>query len=66
MDCSGRPKSWEDIDVAHKDRAARIRCENATLLTGTEWRYIKVPQTKFDKLWQTEFGEHEVLAANLP
>jgi type III restriction enzyme len=43
-------KGREDIDVVHKDRAARIWCENATLLTGTAWRYVKVPQTEFAKL----------------
>jgi type III restriction enzyme len=31
----------EDIDVAHKDRAALIWCESATLLTDTAWHYIK-------------------------
>jgi type III restriction enzyme len=43
-------KGREDIDVAHKDRAALIWCENATLLTGSAWRYVKVPQMEFTKL----------------
>ena len=30
-------KGREDIDVKHKDRAAQLWCENASLLTGTEW-----------------------------
>ena len=28
-----------DIDVKQKDRAAQLWCENASLLTGAEWRY---------------------------
>jgi len=43
-------KGREDIDVAHKDRAATIWCENATLLTDTTWAYVKVPQVEFGKL----------------
>jgi hypothetical protein len=39
-------KGREDLDVAYKDPAARIRCENATLLTGISWRYVKVPQVE--------------------
>jgi type III restriction enzyme len=55
-------KGREDIDVAHKDRAARIWCENATLLTGTHWEYLKVAQTEFDGLQATEFADLRVLA----
>jgi type III restriction enzyme len=43
-------KGREDIDVAHKDRAAVIWCENATLLTDTTWTYVKAPQVEFGKL----------------
>jgi type III restriction enzyme len=43
-------KGQENIDVAHKDRAATIWCENATLLTGATWLYLKVPQVEFGKL----------------
>jgi type III restriction enzyme len=50
-------KGREDVDVAHKDRAARLWCENTTLLTGMEWKYLKVPQTEFDKLRPTEFTD---------
>jgi len=35
-------KGRKDPDVAHKDRGARLWCENATQLTGREWRYLKV------------------------
>ncbi|MGH7680000.1 MAG: hypothetical protein ACRENU_16145 [Gemmatimonadaceae bacterium] len=50
-------KGREDPDVAHKDRAARLWCENASQLTGTSWEYVKVPQTGFDKLQPTAFSD---------
>jgi len=50
-------KGREDLDVAHKDRAARLWCENATLLTGTLWQYLKVPQTEFEKLNADHFSD---------
>lgn len=50
-------KGREDVDVVHKDRAAQIWCENATILTGTPWAYVKVPQKEFDKLEATEFSD---------
>jgi type III restriction enzyme len=53
-------KGLEDVDVAHKDRAAKIWCENATLLTGTSWTYLKVMQKDYVKLHPSEFGEIEV------
>lgn len=55
-------KGREDVDVAHKDRAAQIWCENATLLTGTDWRYLKVPESEFKKLQPIEFSELAVFA----
>jgi type III restriction enzyme len=50
-------KGREDVDVAHKDRAATIWCENATLLTETTWAYVKVPQIEFGKLQPTSFAD---------
>jgi type III restriction enzyme len=50
-------KGREDVDVAHKDRAAGLWCENATLLTDTEWRYKKVPQKEFEKLGPDDFDD---------
>ena len=50
-------KGREDVDVSHKDRAARLWCENATLLTGTEWHYIKIPQKEFESLQPDEFDD---------
>lgn len=43
-------KGQENIDVAHKDIAAKAWAENATLLTGQEWGYLKVPQGGFNNL----------------
>jgi type III restriction enzyme len=50
-------KGREDIDVAYKDRAAVIWCENATLLTDTTWTYVKVPQVEFGKLQPTVLAD---------
>jgi type III restriction enzyme len=50
-------KGREDLDVGHKDRAARIWSENATVLAATPWRYLKVPQSEFGKLQPADFAE---------
>jgi hypothetical protein len=49
--------------VAHKDRAALYWAENATRLTGTPWRYIKVPQKEYTQLQPTEFADLLVFAS---
>ncbi|HXV85244.1 MAG TPA: hypothetical protein VD793_01025, partial [Gemmatimonadales bacterium] len=43
-------KGREDPDMAHKDRAARPWCENATALAGQPWRYLNVPQKGLEQL----------------
>ena len=58
-------KGQENTDVAHKDRAAILWCENATRLTGTIWHYIKVPQKEYEKLEPSEFGDLIVFALDL-
>lgn len=50
-------KGREDIDVANKDRAATLWCENACRLTDTRWEYIKVPQKEYEKLKADEFSD---------
>ena len=50
-------KGREDIEVANKDRSATIWAEQATALTGQEWRYLKVLQTDFQELTPTSFSE---------
>ena len=50
-------KGAETVEVAHKDRAAVLWCENATALTGTPWHYLKVPQHDYVKLQPTEFAD---------
>jgi len=50
-------KGMEDVDVKHKDRAAELWCENASILTGTEWAYQKVMQKEFEKLQPTDFDD---------
>jgi len=48
--------------VARKDAAATLWCENATALTGTTWRYLKVPQRDFAKLQPADISDLEALA----
>ena len=43
-------KGQEDTNVANKDRAANLWCRNATELTGTDWRFVKVAQIDFSEL----------------
>ena len=50
-------KGREDVDVTHKDRAARTWCENATLPTGTAWDYVKVPQGDFERLRPADLAD---------
>jgi hypothetical protein len=42
--------------------AATLWSENATQLTGTEWRYVKVPQKEFETLQPDEFADVLVFA----
>jgi type III restriction enzyme len=43
-------KGAETGDVVHKDAAAVRWCANATQLTKTQWKYLKVPQKSFELL----------------
>ncbi|KAF0107304.1 MAG: Type III restriction-modification enzyme helicase subunit [Anaerolineaceae bacterium] len=58
-------KGREDVDVANKDRAAILWCENATRLTGTNWQYVKVPQKEYEKLEPNEFMDLSVFAQGM-
>jgi type III restriction enzyme len=50
-------KGQETVDVARKDEAAAQWCENATRLTGSVWKYLKVPQKEFESLRPTRLSE---------
>jgi type III restriction enzyme len=54
-------KGQENVDVARKDKAAALWCENATELTGTTWRYLKVPQKHYEKLQPADFADLQTL-----
>ena len=54
----------EDVNVANKDRAARLWCENATRLTGKPWSYLKVQENEYKKLQPSLFSDVTFLAAN--
>lgn len=55
-------KGQETTEVAHKDRAAQHWAENASQLAGVKWRYVKVPQSEFNKLQPTDFADLLVFA----
>lgn len=50
-------KGQEDVNVANKDRAAAIWCENASALTGDSWAYLKVKQSEYAKLQADTFAD---------
>lgn len=50
-------KGREDVDVQHKDHAAINWCQTAETLTGTPWKYVKVPQKDFENLHPETFTE---------
>lgn len=54
-------KGQENVDVARKDKAAALWCENTTELTGTNWRYLKVPQKHYEKLQPADFADLQTL-----
>jgi type III restriction enzyme len=54
-------KGMEDTNVAHKDRAATIWCENASILTGKSWKYLKVKQTDYNQLQPDSLADLAVL-----
>ena len=55
-------KGLEDVNVAGKDRAARLWCENATFLTGKPWTYLKVPQADYGRLQPSQLADLLFLA----
>jgi len=59
-------KGQETPEVKHKDEAARRWCEDATRLSGTSWRYLKVPQKQFEQLQPTLLADLPVLDAGAP
>ncbi|GGR68360.1 type III restriction protein res subunit [Deinococcus seoulensis] len=54
-------KGAETEEVQFKDRAATQWCEHATALTGTPWRYLKVPQKQFKSLQPESLAELQAL-----
>jgi type III restriction enzyme len=56
-------KGLEDVNVANKDRAAKLWCENATSLTGKTWVYQKVRQAEYNDLQAILFADLRVLGS---
>ncbi len=55
-------KGQETPEVRRKDDAAERWCEDATALTGVQWRYLKVPQKQFEQLEAATLTDLIVLA----
>jgi len=54
-------KGLEDTNVANKDRAAQLWCENTTRLAGKSWAYLKVLQVAYKQLQPSRFDDLFVL-----
>ena len=54
-------KGLEDTNVANKESAAQLWCENTTRLAGTPWAYLKVLQTAYKQLQPNQFEDLFVL-----
>ncbi|MGA7383832.1 MAG: DEAD/DEAH box helicase family protein [Methylocella sp.] len=54
-------KGLEDTNVANKDRAAQLWCENTARLAGTPWAYLKVLQVAYKQLQPARFDDLFVL-----
>ena len=50
-------KGMEDVNVAGKDRAAKLWCSNASALTQSVWSYLKVRQHEYNQLQPTCFAD---------
>lgn len=55
-------KGAETSEVPYKDAAAVQWCANATQLTKTTWRYLKVPQKGFETLQPSRLEHLKVLS----
>jgi type III restriction enzyme len=55
-------KGQENVDVLRKDVAAIRWCENASKLTKTQWKYVKVPQKEFEALQPNRLADLAALA----
>jgi type III restriction enzyme len=58
-------KGQETPEVQRKDEAAQRWCEGATVLTGTRWRYLKVPQKQFEQLQAATLADLVVTSGSL-
>lgn len=50
-------KGREDLDVQFKNARAEKWCEDATRLSGTEWRFLMIPQKQFEKINPQKFSD---------
>ena len=58
-------KGQEDEKVRFKDIAATNWCDNASNLTGLQWKYLKVPQKVFDGLGPSKLSDLVIAQSNI-
>jgi type III restriction enzyme len=58
-------KGQVNVDVAHKNRAATLWCENTTMLTEATWQYLIVHQADFERLQADRFADLSALSDTL-
>jgi type III restriction enzyme len=58
-------KGQENLDVLRKDVAAMRWSENASNLTATSWKYVKVPQKEFEALQPTRLSDLAAFSSSL-
>jgi type III restriction enzyme len=56
-------KGMESAEVSQKDAAAANWCGNASNLTGSAWRYVKVPQKGYEVLQPRHFADLAALSS---
>jgi type III restriction enzyme len=55
-------KGQQTEEVSHKDHAAEMWCQNATLLTSKRWQYLKVMQKELEGLRPDLLADLKVLS----
>lgn len=50
-------KGREDLDVQFKNKRTEKWCQDATEMSGTEWRFLMIPQKQYEKLAPQNFTD---------
>jgi type III restriction enzyme len=55
----------ENLEVQRRDMAPVPWCENATALTGKQWKYLKIPRKEFEALQPSRLSDLQAFAPSL-